>query len=95
MYIRFERASESIFRRVLIQDGSGNSSFHAEGLKVPGNTVLTVICTENLSQNSAIVSEAASTGGAAMSKINRKYPTMNYPSLDGAEKYYPCHISMV
>ena len=30
-----------------------------------------------------------------MSKINRKYPTMNYPSLDGAEKYYPCHISMV
>ena len=115
-YVRFERGPESMFRRVLIQDASGNllesfenyndlycltelltdskqnregfSTFHGEGLKVPGNTVPTVVGAGAVSQLECCVDVSPfatnATAGGAIPKINGKYPPLFFPSLGGA-----------
>ena len=69
------------------QNRDGFSSFHGEGLKLPGNTVPAVMGSAALSQNASVdVSPFATnaTGGAAIPKINGKYRPLSYPSLGGA-----------
>ena len=61
--------------------------FSCEGLKVPGNTVPTIVGSAAYSHIATIdVSPFATnaTGGTAIQRLNAKYPPLSYPSLGGA-----------